>query len=274
MFQLHGTRAIVTGSGRGIGRAVALALARAGADVAVNYRMNKEAASQVAREVESFGGKALLFQADVSFPDQACDLIRTVVEAWGGVDVLVNNVGLQSRASLEATDDALWGKVLASNLTAPFICAREAARHMVHQGHGRIVNMTSLVGEHVTPGYVAFTAAKGGANLLTKALAVELGPKGITVNAVAPGSIETEPMQEVLGDPDYRRYLLARTPMSRIGQPEDVAAAVLFFCSEEARWITGQTLVVDGGLRASSGYVSAQTGQRIKLPPSMTGADG
>lgn len=265
MLHPHGTRAIVTGSGRGIGRAVALALAGAGADVAVNYRTNEEAASRVLREIESLGRRALLLRADVAVPDEARRLVRAVAETWGGVDILVNNAGWQPQAPIEATDDGLWSRAVAANLTAPFVCTQEAARHMVRQGHGRIVNVTSLVGEHVTPGYVAFTAAKGGANLLTKALAVELGPQGITVNAVAPGSIATEAMQDVLGDPDYRRYLLARTPLGRFGRPEDVAAAVLFFCSEEATWITGQILVVDGGLRASSGYVSAQTGQRIQL---------
>jgi 3-oxoacyl-[acyl-carrier protein] reductase len=234
---LDGKLALVTGASRGIGRAIALELARAGADVLVGYRSGAEEAESLARELQ---GRAL--QADVSSSDEAAGL----VEAAGPIDILVNNAGLTRDGLIARMRDDDWRVVVDTNLSGAFYTCRAAARGMMRRRSGSIVNLTSVVGLHGNPGQTNYAASKAGVIGLTKALARELGLRNIRVNAVAPGYVETA-LTEVLPD-DVRETLLDNTPLGRLGRPEDVAGAVRFLCSAEASFITGEVLVVGGGL--------------------------
>jgi 3-oxoacyl-[acyl-carrier protein] reductase len=238
---LEGKVALVTGGSRGIGAAISRELGRAGAKVAVNYRSGKEAAEEIAGEV---GGVAL--QADVSDPAQAQRLIEEVEEQVGDVDCLVNNAGITRDTLIARMSDDDWNEVIGTNLGGPFYTCRAVARKMMRRRSGSIVNLTSVVGLHGNPGQANYAAAKAGIIGLTKALARELGSRGVRVNAVAPGYIATE-LTNVLSE-EIRGAILANTPLGRLGEPEDVAGAVRFLCSDEAAFVTGEVLLVDGGL--------------------------
>jgi 3-oxoacyl-[acyl-carrier protein] reductase len=234
---LEGRLALVTGGSRGIGRAIAVELASAGAQVVVGYRAGVEEAEEVAREI---GGRAL--QADVSDPEQAA---RLVAEA-GEVGILVNNAGLTRDGVIARMSDADWRTVIDTNLGGVFATCRAAARGMMKRRSGVIVNLSSIVGVHGNPGQTNYAASKAGIIGLTKALARELASRNVRVNAIAPGYIETG-LTDVLPDA-VRDALLASTPLGRLGVPSDVAGAVRFLCSDEASFITGEVLLVDGGL--------------------------
>ena len=234
---LDGKTALVTGASRGIGRAIALELARAGAAVVVGYRSGAEDAEAVAAEA---GGRAV--QADVSDPDGA----RRLVDEAGELDVLVNNAGLTRDGLLARMPDDDWRAVLETNLSGAFYTCRAAARSMMRRRAGAIVNVSSIVGLHGNPGQTNYAAAKAGIIGFTKALARELGGRGVRANVVAPGYVTTR-LTEVLSE-DVRNAMLANTPLGRFGEPEHVAAAVRFLCSDEASFITGDVLLVDGGL--------------------------
>jgi 3-oxoacyl-[acyl-carrier protein] reductase len=229
--------ALVTGASRGIGRAVAVELARAGASVVVGYRTGAEEAESLAKEI---GGRAL--QADVSSAEEAAGL----VDAAGDIDILVNNAGVTRDGLIVRMRDDDWRTVLETNLSAAFYTCRAAARGMLRRRFGAIVNLTSIVGLHGNPGQANYAASKAGIIGLTKALARELASRNVRVNAVAPGYIETA-LTDVLPD-EVRDALLGSTPLARLGRPEDVAGAVRFLCSAEASFITGEVLLVDGGL--------------------------
>lgn len=235
--RLDGKLALVTGASRGIGRAIALELARAGAEVVVGYRSGAEEAKAVAREA---GGRAV--QADVSDPEQAA---RLVGEA-GDLDILVNNAGLTRDGLIARMSDEDWRVVIDTNLGGAFHTCRAAARGMMRRRSGAIVNVTSVVGLHGNPGQTNYAASKAGIIGFTKALARELAPRGVRVNAVAPGYIETALTVVLPGE--VRDAILANTPLGRLGVPEDVAGAVRFLCSEEASFVTGEVVLVDGGL--------------------------
>ena len=234
---LEGKRALVTGGSRGIGKAIALELARAGAEVVVGYRSGAQEAEGVAKEA---GGRAV--QADVSEPEEAARL----VEEAGELDLLVNNAGLTRDGLIARMPDDDWRTVIDTNLGGVFYTCRAAARGMMRRRSGSIVNLSSVVGLHGNPGQTNYAASKAGILGLTKALARELGSRGVRVNAVAPGYISTG-LTEVLPE-EVRGALLANTPLGRLGEPEDVAGAVRFLCSDEASFITGVVLLVDGGL--------------------------
>jgi 3-oxoacyl-[acyl-carrier protein] reductase len=234
---LEGRLALVTGGSRGIGRAIAVELARAGAEVVVGYRSGSEGAEQVAKEI---GGRAV--QADLSVPDEAAGL----VEAAGEIDILVNNAGLTRDGLIARMSDEDWRTVIDTNLGGAFATCRAAARGMMKRRSGSIVNLTSVVGLHGNPGQTNYAASKAGLIGLTKALARELATRGVRVNAIAPGYIETA-LTGVLPDA-VREAILGNTPLGRLGTPEDVAGAVRFLCSDEASFITGEVLLVDGGL--------------------------
>lgn len=238
---LEGKVALVTGGSRGIGAAISRELGRAGAKVAVNYRSGKEAAEEIAGEV---GGVAV--QADVSDPAQAQRLVEEVEELLGDVDCLVNNAGITRDTLIARMSDEDWSEVIGTNLGGPFYTSRAVARKMMRRRSGSIVNLTSVVGLHGNPGQVNYAAAKAGIIGLTKALARELGSRGVRVNAVAPGYIATE-LTNVLSE-EIRGAILANTPLGRLGEPEDVAGTVRFLCSDEAAFVTGEVLLVDGGL--------------------------
>jgi len=234
---LEGKTALVTGASRGIGRAIAVELARAGATVTLSYRSGKDEAEEVARET---GGRAV--QADVSQPGQAKELVG----AAGDLDILVNNAGVTRDGLLARMSEEDWSDVIETNLGGVFHTCRAAVRGMMKRRAGSIVNISSIVGLHGNPGQTNYSASKAGIIGFTKALARELGNRGIRANVVAPGYVDTR-LTQVIAD-EMRELMLANTPLGRFGAPEDIAGAVRFLCSDEASFITGEVLLVDGGL--------------------------
>jgi 3-oxoacyl-[acyl-carrier protein] reductase len=234
---LAGKTALVTGGSRGIGRAIALELGRAGASVVVGYRSGRDEAEAVAAEV---GGVAV--QADVADADAA----RSLVETAGDVDILVNNAGITRDGLIARMSDEDWRDVLETNLSSIFYTCRAAARPMMKRRSGAIVNVSSIVGVHGNPGQTNYAAAKAGIIGFTKSLARELGSRGVRANVVAPGYVSTQ-LTDVLPE-EARAAMLAATPLGRLGDPADVAGAVRFLCSDEASFITGEVILVDGGL--------------------------
>jgi 3-oxoacyl-[acyl-carrier protein] reductase len=234
---LEGKRALVTGGSRGIGRAIALELARAGADVVVGYRSGTEEAEDVAKEA---GGRAV--QADVSDPEQA----KALVEQAGDLDIVVNNAGLTRDGLLARMPDADWRDVIETNLSSVFYTSRAAVRGMMKKRAGSIVNVSSIVGVHGNWGQTNYGASKAGIIGFTKSLARELGSRNVRANVVAPGYVNTR-LTDVLPE-EAQQAMLSNTPLGRLGEPEDIAGAVRFLCSDEAAFITGEVLLVDGGL--------------------------
>lgn len=243
---VEGKVAIVTGASRGIGRAIAATLGQGGGRVVVNYQGREDAARETAQAVEHAGGQAIIVQADVSKAEDAARLVDASIEAFGRVDILVNNAGIARDGLLMRMKDEDWDAVINTNLRGAFYMIRQVSRHMMKQRAGSIVNVTSIVGEIGNAGQVNYSSAKAGMIGLTKATAKELASRHITVNAVAPGYIETE-MTEVLGQ-DVVTQMLSGIPLGRSGKPEDVAHAVAFLTSDAARYITGQVLNIDGGM--------------------------
>jgi gluconate 5-dehydrogenase len=246
-FRLDGRIALVTGSTRGIGWAIARELASAGAHVVVNGRAVELVTARVA-ELEAEGWSASGAAFDVVDVDAARVAVDGIAQAAGRLDILVNNAGVQRRAPLAQFEQSDFDEVLAANLRAPFALAQAAARHMVTAGWGRIVNIGSTMGQIARPGIVAYVTSKTGIVGLTRALAVELAPLGVTVNAVGPGYVATEMNAALLADTEFTAMVERRTPAARWGRPEEIAAVVRFLASEEASYVTGQTVLADGGL--------------------------
>ncbi len=247
LLDFRGKTVIVTGAGRGIGAGIAKRFAQAGANVVVHYRQSVAGAARVVTEIETFGGKAMAVQADVSQPDGAAGLVSLAVKTFGRVDVLVNNAGFYPLSPLLEMEPGEWEAVLDANLKSVFLCTQAAARQMIAQGQGgSIVNIASIEALNPAPGHSHYNAAKGGALMHTRAAANELGPHGIRVNAVLPGLIWRKGLEKDWPD-GVKRYKKA-APLGRLGQPEDVADACLFLASPAARWISGAELVVDGGV--------------------------
>ena len=238
--------ALVTGGSRGIGRAICLELARQGAAVAVNYAGNEQAAQETVEACRALGVQAEAFQADVSDPAACESLIAQVKERFGRLDILVNNAGVTRDGLLMTAKPEDFDKVLDTNLKGAYFCMKAAAKVMMRQRYGRIVNLSSVVGLRGNPGQTGYAASKAGILGLTKAAAKELASRNITVNAVAPGFIETD-MTAVLPE-KAKTAMLATIPMAAPGQPEDVARAAAFFARPESAYITGQVLCVDGGM--------------------------
>jgi 3-oxoacyl-[acyl-carrier protein] reductase len=247
MFDLTGKTALVTGGSRGLGRAIALALAGQGADVAVNYRGNAEAADEVAQRITSGGRRAVTIQGDTSAGREACEaIVKEALDALGSVDILVNNAGITRDNLLMRMDGEEWDAVISTNLSGPFWMTRAIARPMLKARSGRIINMSSAAGRMGNAGQANYAAAKAGLIGLTKTTARELASRGITCNAIAPGLIETDLTADL---PEAATEALkALTPLGYIGSVEDVAAAAVYFASDEARYVTGQVLGVDGGI--------------------------
>lgn len=245
-MQLTGKTAIVTGGSRGIGRAAALTLAEAGADVAVIYAGNTAAAEETVRLIEEKGRKGLAIQCDVADEAAVTAMVKDVKKELGRIDILVNNAGITRDGLLMIMKEADWQAVLDTNLTGAFHCTKAVTRLMMKQRSGSIINITSVVGETGNAGQANYAAAKAGLIGFTKSVAKELASRNIRCNAIAPGCIETD-MTAVLGE-DTVDAMIKTIPMGRVAQPEEVAKAVLFFASDDASYITGQTLNVDGGM--------------------------
>lgn len=251
-MRLEGKIALVTGADSGIGRATAITFAREGADVAVHYNTDRRGAEQTVGAIQEHGRKAELFQADFTDPAVAEPLVGNVVERMGGLHILVNNAGMGTGAetSLDIpTQDFI--DVLNVDLVVPFVLAREAARHMVRQGSGSIINVTSVHETIPQEGGAPYCAAKGGLKMVTKTLALELAPKGVRVNNIAPGMIATPMTTSSLHDAEASEEAEARIPMGRAGQQQDIANVALFLASDDSAYVTGSSYFADGGLTLS-----------------------
>jgi len=245
-MKLEGRKAMVTGGSRGIGRAIVLALAEEGADVAVNYVSNEAAAKQVIDEIEQRGRKGFAVRADVSDYEETLQMAEKVGKALGPVEILVNNAGVTSDKTFVKMDHDAWRRVLSINLDGVFNCTKAFVGPMIERGWGRIVNITSVIGQIGSFGQANYAASKAGVTAMTKSLARELAGKGVTVNAVAPGFIETEMVDTI---PErVRQRLLEQVPLKRFGRAEEVARAVVYLVSPDADYITGAELPVNGGL--------------------------
>jgi NAD(P)-dependent dehydrogenase (short-subunit alcohol dehydrogenase family) len=246
-FALPGARAIVTGASRGIGRAIALGLAQAGARVALASR-RQDGVDAVAREIEAAGGSALAVACHVGRASDLDRLVARVVDAWGGVDVLVNNAGTNpAMAPLADLEESVWDKILEVNLKAPFLLARRVIPFLVGQRHGSIINVASVGGLDPFPLLGAYGVSKAGLIALTKVLARELGPSGVRVNAIAPGLIDTQFSAALMQSGPIYETSVGRSALRRHGVPDDLVGTALFLASDASAFVTGQTLVVDGG---------------------------
>ena len=251
MFDLAGRVALVTGASRGLGRAMALAFARQGADVVVNYRESAAAADEVVGEITAMGRRAIAVQGSTADGREACEaIVKAALDAFGKVDILVNNAGITRDDLLIRMDAEDWDAVIDTNLSGPFWMTRAVARPMMKARHGRIINMSSVAGRIGNAGQANYVAAKAGLIGLTKTTARELASRNITCNAIAPGLIDTDIL---IGMPEAAtQAILQITAMGKIGKVEDVAAAAVYFASDESGFVTGQVLGVDGGIAMGS----------------------
>ena len=245
-MKLAGRTALVTGGSRGIGKAIVQALAREGAKVAFVYHSNQEAADQLVAEIAGQGGEALAFQGDVAKKAVADEVVGKVLEAWGKIDILVNNAGIIRDGLVATMSSENWQAVLDANLTGTFNFCQSALRPMMSARYGRIVNISSVAAWMSNPGQANYAASKGGVEGFTRCLATEIAKRNITVNAVEPGFIETDMTTAVRNAAEDK--IKQMIPVKRLGRPEDIAHAVLFLASDEASYVTGQILTVDGGL--------------------------
>ena len=246
MFDLTDKAALVTGGSRGIGRAIALALAKQGARVAVNYVANAQAAQEVVEQIAGGGGEAIALQGDVSQAEDAQRLVKETVAAFGGLQILVNNAGLTRDDLLMRMSEEAWDRVQEVDLRGAFLCTKAACRPMIRQRWGRIINIASVAGMVGNAGQANYAAAKAGLIGLTKAVAKEIASRSVTVNAIAPGLVETAMTADL--SEAQEQAILPLIPLGRAATAEEIAPAVVFLASDEAGYITGHVLVVDGGM--------------------------
>ncbi len=246
MQQLSGRTALVTGGARGIGKAIALELAGLGADIVLNYSTSLDKAKEVSDMIKSLGRDCLIVKADISALSEVEDMVETAKEKYGKIDILVNNAGITSDNLLIRMKEEEWDNVIAINLKGVYNCTKSVIRQMIKQRWGRIINISSVVGIHGNAGQTNYSASKAGVIGFTKSCAKELASRGITVNAIAPGFIETD-MTETLSD-NVRKTMESSIPLKRLGKPEDIAYLAGFLSSSKADYITGQIINVDGGM--------------------------
>ena len=245
-MRLTGKTAIITGGGRGIGRAICLRLSQEGAAIVV-AECDQPEAKQVAAEIEKAGGSAIAVTTDIRRVADVRRMVEETLKQLGRIDILVNNAGVATFCPFLEVSEELWETTLNTNLKGMFFCAQAVAPIMIEQGWGRIINLASTASEVGIEGLAHYCASKGGVRLLTRAMALELGPRNITVNAVAPGTTETRLNTHLLADPAFRKKQLADIPLRRVGETTDIAGAVAFLASSDANYITGEILYVDGG---------------------------
>ena len=248
-MRLQGKNALVTGSSKGIGRAIATRLGREGANVIVNYNSDPRGAEEAVQEIRAFGVRAEALKADLGSVPSVHGLLAAAAQALGTLDILVNNAGIETHAPFWEVSEADFDRVLSVNLKGVFFATQAMVRQLQAAGRpGRIINISSVHEEIPFPNFAAYCASKGGLKMLTRNLAVELGPLGITVNSIAPGAIETPINSALLHDEVKLRSLLGQIPLGRLGKPEDVAGLAVFLASDDAAYVTGSTYFVDGGL--------------------------
>jgi glucose 1-dehydrogenase len=248
-MKLQGRNALVTGSDQGIGQAIALKLAEEGADVAVNYRKNQQGGEETADQIRKMGRRSAAIQADVGHIPEGRKLVDDAIAAIGPLHILVNNAGIEKRASFLDVSEEDYRAVIEVNMTAPFFLAQTFVRKLVDERRpGKVINISSVHEELPFPHFTPYCMAKGGLKMMMRNLAVELGSCGVTVNNIAPGAIETPINKKMLSDPELVKTVTKNIPLGRIGKPEDVAALAAFLASSEADYVTGSTFYVDGGL--------------------------
>jgi len=248
-MRLAGKKVLITGSSRGIGRAIAVGLAKEGADIGINYVRNKDAAEEVISIIKGLGRKSISIQADAS---KVSEINRMVEKTWqelGRIDILVNNAGVAYIEPFAKITEETWDRTMAVNLRAVFFCSQIVAMKMIeHKINGKIINMSATNGEVAEADTAHYNASKGGVNMLTKSLAIELASYGINVNGLAPGVIETEIDEDFFAEPKFKEHYRRHIPMSRFGKAEECVGAIVFLASDEASYITGHTITIDGGL--------------------------
>ncbi len=251
MFNLTGKIALITGGSRGIGRGICLAMAKVGADVAVNYAASENEAEQIVQEIKKMGRQAITIRADVSQKKEVEFMVDEVTRQLGKIDILINNAGILSYAPFLEMTEETWDKTIAVNLKGQFLVSQAAAKQMVKQGKGgRIINIASIASGQIGTGFpnlAHYCATKGGIIAMTEAMALELSPQKININAIAPGVIETDMTKTITMDEKAKQGMLLRIPKGRMGKPEDIAAMAVFLASDEADYCTGATFYVDGG---------------------------
>jgi len=253
-MRLEGKVAVVTGSGTGIGKAIAIALAAEGASIVVDYVGKPDGANDTVATIGTAGGKATAVAADVSNPDEVARLIATAVETYGRLDIMVNNAGIEEKHPFLEMPLEVWNKIIAVDLTGPWLGCQTAAKQMVKQGDGgRIINISSVHEDLPMPTNAPYCAAKGGLRMLTRTIAVELAPHKITVNNIGPGAIFTPIDADIQAQPALERQLLDEIPLNRWGKPEEVGALAVFLSSNDAAYITGSTYFIDGGMLRQAG---------------------
>ena len=248
MGRLEGKAAVVTGGGRGIGRAVCLAFAREGADVIVNYASKDQPAQEVVRTIQEMGRKAVAVKGNVAIKADVERIILAAIENFGKIDILVNNAGVSKPNMLYKMGEEQWNEVVDIHLKGPFLCIQAASKYMMERKYGRIINVTSAAGISGTKGQINYSSAKGGIIALTKSAARELAGYGITVNVISPGYVSTDMTEKIRTDPKLKEIYIGRILLGRFSEPEEVAPAFVFLASDEANYITGQLICVDGGL--------------------------
>jgi NAD(P)-dependent dehydrogenase (short-subunit alcohol dehydrogenase family) len=239
--------AIVTGASKGLGRAIAIGLAQEGAKVLINYHSSPKAAEEVVNEIKEVGGHAFAYKADTSNKLEVERMVSRVVEQWGRVDILVNNAGVMYNTPFLEIPESEWDKIINTNVKGYFLCAQTVGRVMKEQKSGKIINISSTRQVQAWPGNTHYCASKGAIYMMTRGMALELGPLGIQVNSIAPGTIKTDLNRQTLDDETFRTERIGKIPVRRLGEPEDLVGAAILLASNESNFINGASLMIDGG---------------------------